>query len=125
MPRVYIRSIRVVLCTKQLHFVSLNWRIENYFCSMLVQLYENRLFGYPKSLNSRINEAYVFFNKIKRYLIEKKTLTSFITVCFAATTLVIVLTWFLCRQCHVIYRQRHIITSVIKEDHGYRCTSVV
>ena len=34
----------LVLCTKKLHFVSRNWRMENKFCSMWVQLYKNRFF---------------------------------------------------------------------------------
>ena len=44
---------------------------------------------YLKSLISRVSEVYVFFNKIslQQYFIEKKH-TSFITVCFAAITLV-------------------------------------
>ena len=42
---------------------------------------------YPKSLISRLNEVYVFFNKIspKQYFIVK-TYTSFITICFAEIT---------------------------------------
>ena len=40
-------------------------------------------------------------------------------VCFAAIPLVIVLTWFPGRQCHVIKRQRHVITRVIKADSRY------
>ena len=50
-----------------------------------------QLADYPKSLISRINEIYVFFNKILlwRYFIEK-IITSFIIVCFAAIKIVIV-----------------------------------
>ena len=32
-------ALRVVLCTKKLHFVSKNWRTENYFCSIWGQPY--------------------------------------------------------------------------------------
>ena len=32
-------ALRVILYTKKLHFVSQNWRTENYFCSMCVQPY--------------------------------------------------------------------------------------
>ena len=41
-------------------------------------------FDYPKGLISRINEVYVFFNKI-----------SFVTFCFVAITLVVVLAWYM------------------------------
>ena len=44
-------------------------------------------FDYPKRFIHRTNEVYDFS--------RKKQKTSFITVCFAAITLVIVLTWFL------------------------------
>ena len=51
------------------------------------------------ALISRINEVYVFFNKISlfRYsdILLKNTLTSFITVCFAAITRVTVPAWFM------------------------------
>ena len=48
---------------------------------------------YPESLISRINEV-MFFNKIslQRYFFEKHTLHLSRCVCFAAITLVIVLT---------------------------------
>ena len=42
-----------------------------------------------------------FLNKILLYFIEKNT-TSFITVRFAAFTLVIVLTWIMCCKRHVV-----------------------
>ena len=32
-------ALHVVLCTKKFHFVSRNWRKENKFCSMWVQLF--------------------------------------------------------------------------------------
>ena len=57
-------------------------------------------FDYLKRFINRIHEVYVFFNKISLYnsdnLLKKNTHTqnSYITVCFAAITLVIVLTWF-------------------------------
>ena len=38
-------ALRVVICTKKLHFVSRNWSMES---------------NYPKSLISRINEVYFF-----------------------------------------------------------------
>ena len=52
----------MVLCTKKLHFVSQNWRMENKFCiacefSSIKIDYSD----YPKSLISRINEVYVFY----------------------------------------------------------------
>ena len=55
---------------------------------------------YPKSLISRINEVYVFFNEI--FFEKKNTKTSFIIVCFAAITLAIVLAGFMWCQCHVM-----------------------
>ena len=65
MARVYIRSITRILCAKKLHFVSRNWRMENSFYSIWVQLYLIDYFDYLKNLISRINEVYVFFfNKI-------------------------------------------------------------
>ena len=55
MARVYIGALRVGLCTKKLHFVSLNWRMENKSCSMWVQLYKIDYSDYLKCLISRIN----------------------------------------------------------------------
>ena len=56
-------------------FVSQNWRLENQFCSMWVQLYINIDYSdYPKSFISRINEVYVVSIKY-RYtdiLLKKK-----------------------------------------------------
>ena len=49
-----------VLCTKKFHFVSRNWRKEACGFSPIKIHFSD----YPKSLISRINEAYVFFNKI-------------------------------------------------------------
>ena len=37
--RSTIGTLRVVLCTKKLHFVSRNWRMENKSCCTWVQLY--------------------------------------------------------------------------------------
>ena len=42
MARVYIRSITRSTMYQKLYFVSRNWRMENEFCSMWVQLYLNR-----------------------------------------------------------------------------------
>ena len=52
---------RSVLCTKKLHFVSLNWVRKIISIARGFSYYSDR----PKSLTSRINEVYVFFfNKI-------------------------------------------------------------
>ena len=48
-------------------------------------------FSYPKSLISLINEVYVVVVFSIKYRYSEKTYTSFITVLFAAITLVIVL----------------------------------
>ena len=52
---------------------------------------------HPKSLISRKNEVYVFSIKYRcgDILLKKKQQTSFITVCFAAITLVVKLAWLL------------------------------
>ena len=49
---------------------------------------------YPKSLISRINEVYVFSFKYRYSMIFWKNINFIYAVCFAAITLVIVLTWF-------------------------------
>ena len=69
-------GVRVVLCTKKLHFVGRNWHKENRSVAYLDSgLLNSILSDNPKSLISRINEVYVCFNKISlyRYFIEKKT----------------------------------------------------
>ena len=67
-------ALRVVLCTKKLHFVSRNLRVEISSVACGFSSTKIDYSDYPKSLISRINEVYVFFNKIslQRYFIEKK-----------------------------------------------------
>ena len=77
-------GVRVVLCTKKLHFVGRNWHKENKFCSICgFRPIKSILSDNPKSLISRINEVYACFNKISlnRYFIEKKPI-NFIIVIF-------------------------------------------
>ena len=60
-PRVYVRRIT----RSKLHFFNRNWHQENWFCNTWVQ--PIHFSDYPKSLISRINEVYVFFNKISLF----------------------------------------------------------
>ena len=54
-----------LLCTKKLNFVSLNWRKEkNGSVACGFSPIKVVFSDYPKSLIVRINEVYVFFNKI-------------------------------------------------------------
>ena len=54
-------ALRVVLCTKKLHFVSQNRRMENQFVGSA--LLKSIILIIQKSLISRINEVYVFLIK--------------------------------------------------------------
>ena len=54
----------LVLCTKELHFVSRNWRMEISIVACGFSSIKIDYSDYPKSLISRINFVYVFFNKI-------------------------------------------------------------
>ena len=55
----------------KLHFVSRNWHMENKICSMLVHLYIYIDYSYYlKSLISRMNEVYVFFNNYSDILLK-------------------------------------------------------
>ena len=100
----------VVLSTKKLHLLAGTgvWKIRSVACgfSSIKIDYSD----YPKSLISEISDVYVFGIKYRNsdificdILLKKKQHINFIkVVCYAAITLVIVLTWFLCPQCHVI-----------------------
>ena len=97
----------VALCIKRLYFVRQNWRKE--ICSVAWVLSSIKI---HYSVN-RIQEVYAF-SIIYRYsdILLKKTPTKLNvyissngmlwTVCFAAVELIIVLTWFLWRQRHVM-----------------------
>ena len=61
--QVNVRS--VVLCTKKLHFVSLNWRMENSSVAHGISSIKIDYSDHLKSLISRINEVYVCFFSIK------------------------------------------------------------
>ena len=71
-PQVYVDPIYLELCMKKHHCVNQNWRKENKFDSMWVQSYKNPFFMITQNVISAQS-------------------TSFITICFAAITLVIVL----------------------------------
>ena len=90
MARVYVRSITRSTMYQKLHFVS--GKTSSVVCgfSSIKIDYSD----YLKSLISRINEAYVFFNK---YFIGTKNnnINFILAVCFAAIPLVIVFTCFL------------------------------
>ena len=102
-------ALRAVLCTKSSILLAWTgvWKIGSVaygFNSIKIDYSD-----YQKCLISRINDVYVW--------------TSFITDCFAAIILVVVCKWFLWLQHHVIQRQRHLITRIIKADP--QCTSMV
>ena len=63
MPWMYIRALSVALCTEKLHFVSQNWHMENYFYSMWVQLYQNRLFWLSEKLNQQNKSSLCIFQQ--------------------------------------------------------------
>ena len=60
MARVYVGALREVLCTKKLYFVTVE--ISSVACGLSSIKIDYS--DYPKSLISRINEVYVFYNKI-------------------------------------------------------------
>ena len=84
-------ALRVVLCTKKSSLLAGTCirKISSVACGFSpIKIHFSDCM---KSLVSRIDELYVFFNK---YFIEKKR-SSFITICYAAITLVIEFEWFL------------------------------
>ena len=80
---------------KKLHFVSLR-EISSVACGFSpIKIHFS---DYPRSLISKTNEVYVFFDKDSLKLNKKQQLKLHlynVNVCFAAITLNIVLTWFL------------------------------
>ena len=76
------------------------WKISSVACGF--SSIKNYYSDYPKSLISRINEVFVFSLKYHKCDILLKTQKLHLSRLVAAITLIIVLTWFLCRQRHVV-----------------------
>ena len=100
-------ALRVVLCTKKLHFSAKNVVREISSAACVSSPFKNHLLDYPKSFISRINEVCVFFNKVSLYVVYVffnkislsdillKKYINFIYVLLQSLLLVIVLAWIL------------------------------
>ena len=90
MARVYVRSITCSSMYKKLHFVNLKCCIENEFCSMWVQPYQNRLLSEKFNQQNKWSSC-IFWIKYRYIAIFywEKTQLSFINGCFDAITLVL------------------------------------